>query len=621
MSDEDLPLPLRLVVAAVTAVVAAATVTYLFGSTGVALPMWAIDLLFWGGALLAVAAVWALDRRNGGGAAAGGRSERERGARPVLRFLPLAVLLPAIAVYLKSPRLQMSFHGNLHSAYTYAVLNGQIPPDNPMLSGEPANDYWLFHVLLAAVVHVTRLAPPLAGALLNLVALAGSLFFVSRIAKELGLWPKSALARGCATLVALFAFNLFGVVHVLVDARSSEVTDPLGLSEMVVSGAARSSGLLAKFLNFNGFPVGVFMFLLALFCAVRLTEQITAWSVAGFLAGALGAFAFHVTTGLFALAVLPAAILLSCLITRRRPSWGMTRAAAGVLVPTSLVVLGALLHYALTAASALEETGSLGFSKLNLTRFLGVAYPVLPLFLIGAWWAVRARAASRVLVGLVAAGGALLACFALLPGENQYKFDFLALLAGGFVALAAWRRLWEGDRTRVIAGVLAALALALVAANQTYTALSYGRSRMADDGSIAYDGRDVVGGANSGQAPAWEWIKDNTSPEAIVVVPLTSRDRARFLALSQRRAYVVKGGIYTSGNTEFEHRRRIVQTLYSRRASDDARSSALGRLVLDLGETEAILAATRSNARTIGGLGLPLVFSEGSTTLYELTRD
>jgi hypothetical protein len=620
MNDEDIPLTLRVLVAVVCAVVAAATFIYVCGVLGVALPMWAIDGLFWGGSVAAGAFVFLQARRSDS------RPPEERethGWRSAAFALPLVVLVPAIVVYLRSPRLQMSFHGYLHSAYTYAVLNGAIPPDNPLLAGEPANDYWLFHVLLSSIVHVTHLAPPLAAALMNVASLLGSIYLVSRIARAVGVLPSSPIARGCIALVTMFAFNLFGAVHALFgNGAKSGVDDPMGLGSMVLFGAPRMSGLLAKFLNFNGFPVGVFMFLFALLFAVRMTNRISGWDLLGFLGGALGALAFHVTTGLFTLTALPGAVALSYLLMRGRPQWRMSRATGLVIGAAGVVALAALGHYTFSVASALEGAGAaLEISTTNVTRWFGVTYPLIPLFLLGAYWGIRSRRREVAMLGIVVAGGALLSWFTSLPGENQYKFDFLATLAGVFVALIGWQRLFRSDRTRSIAWAAAGLALVLVVANQVIIAVGYGRSHLAAEKSIAYDGMDVVGGPASQQADAWEWIRDNTPTDAIVIVPLVSKDQARFLPISQRRAYVVRGGPYTAGNPTYEGRKDVLQAIYSPTTEPVARIKAFLRMRDGAGPDAAILAVPRSHQEQVRALELAVLHVSGGTVLYDLKTD
>ena len=621
MSDESPP-TLKVLIGIASSLVLAAAGIYLSSLLGLDPWMWVVDVVFWGGAAGAVGFVLVVQRRGQPASADGTSSWRDRARGAFVFLVPFAALLPGMIVFLRSPRLLMSFHGYLHSAYTYEILHGHFPPDNPLLAGEPANDYWLFHVLLASVVHVTRLAPPIAAALLNIAALCASVFLVSWIARSLRLWPVGRAAGAMTALFVLFGLNLFGVVHALVtNGFASSVEDP-NLNYMALAGAARSAGLFGKYLNFNGFPLGVAFFLLAIGCAVRMTTRVTPLFVTGFLAGSLGAVAFHVTTGAFALAALPAGIVVSCLAIRRMPKWEMSPRMTLLVALAGVVVLATFGHYALTAAGALEATASIDlWAGSNAERVFGVTYPLLPLFVLGLIWAAREKRGDLLMLSGVALFGVLLSLVVLLPGKNQYKFDYLGGFALALVALAGWRILRERTSGRIaaLAGVLGIVGVGLVLANQLYTAFGYQHLVITADKSIVYDGTNVLGGGSSPQSEAWEWIRDNTPNDAVVVVPFMSKDLARFLPISQRIAYVVKGGPYTAGNQEFLERRKVVRTLYSSTASIRDRTNALAALLRDAEGKRTIVAVPRTHYDAIQDLGAQRVYDQGGTRLYDVT--
>ena len=539
--------------------------------------------------------------------------------------LPFAVLLPGIMAVLRSPRLQMSFHGFLHSAYTYQIVNGVVPPENPLLPGNPANDYWLFHVLIAGLVHSLRVAPPLVSVLVNLAALTAAAFLIAGILRRLRLWPASPLVKGFALLFVLFALNLIGVLNawgseVIVDEPTFR--DP-SLAPMVHIGGARSAGIFGKFLNFNGFPIGVAFFLLALSSALRLTKRIDAWPLVGFASGLLGALAFHVTTGAFALAVLRAALIISMLVFRQPLERSLNRSRIALIGGLSLVAATFLGHYLLVTANALEGSTEVDLvNGRNLLRLFLLTAPLIPFFVLGVVLAFRTRRRDLLLLSLVTVGGAILACVLILPGGNQYKFDYLSAFPMALLALAGWKLLRDSGRTWLsyTAVGVAICAVLLTMGNQLYTSFAYLGSPFATEDTIAYKGPNVVGARTDTQAGAWEWLQENSPRDAVVVLPIMSKDEATFLAISQRVPYAMRGAIYTSGYQEFDDRTARVKRLYSEATSDALKRSALAAVRRDVGDRPLFIAAAQAENASVDGiaLGLERVFSSEEIELFRV---
>ncbi|MDQ4143063.1 MAG: hypothetical protein M3198_04830 [Actinomycetota bacterium] len=594
MRSEDHSLALTLGTVASSAIVVGAVLVYLFSLFEVSLSIWLLDVLFIGGVTVSIVGAVLVSKRESAEPKQR-RALRHRVRELAFFFLPLGVLLPGIVIVLLNPRLQMSFHGYLHSAYTYEVIQGHIAPENPLLAGEPPNDYWLFHVLLGSIVHVTRLAPPLAATMVNLAALGASVAIVCWILASIGLWPRGPVARSCSAMFVLFGLNLFGLIHVLINQGRgvSPGNDPL--DTMLLAGVARSAGLFGKYLNFNGFPLGVAFFLLALGCALRMTSVISPLPLVGFLTGCLGAVAFHVTSGLFALVVLPIAFGAACLVTRRLPRLEISaREALAIGVPAA-VSTGALAHYVLGLAGALEGSPQVHlWVGENAARFVGLVYPLLPFLALGIWWAGRERRTDLVMLGAIAMIGAIFSLAFVLPGQNQYKFDYLGGFALVLVALAGWSKL-RASGTRwvaVAATALAVISLGLLLAKQVYTGFGYERSELVRDKTLAYDGINVIDALHR-PSRAWDWIRENTPTRTIVVGPPARKDQARFLPISQRTAYVIKGGPYTVGSPEFAERKRTVAALYSPNRSARSKSAALDEVVEDSGQRHVVIAVPR----------------------------
>ena len=638
MTSGGATLALRLGVGAAMVMVLVAVAAYAGSSVAGSFPIWLVDALLWGGLVAAAAVVLTLARRSAvGGHARDADEEQSSGragrvGRVVASSIPFVVLMPGLIALARSPRLQMSFHGYLHSAYAYQAIQGHLPPDNPLLAGEPANDYWLFHVLLAAISHTLRIAPPVAASIVNIAALLACLGAIAWILGRVSLFPRNFFLRSCAILFVLFGHNLFGLVHAGANGLAGETaTDAAGIGTMVWSGAARSAGLFAKFLNFNGFPLGVAFFILALAGSVALTRAISMSSVVCVLTGLVGALSFHTTTGVFAVAVLPISIGGAWLITRRAPIREVSTRRVVAIACSGAALLLVIGHYVAHAATSLEESASLDlWHHANVLRFLGATYALWPLTVVGTIAALRARRSDVVLLALVALIGAICSCIAVLPDDNQYKFDYLTAIPLAIVALSAVEIVAarNGPWRSSPAVALGATAIVLTLGNQLYQGIAYLRSPMAAQQTLAYDGLNVVGEEGTPHAHAWEWIQENTASDAVVVTPIVGKNRAPVLAMSQRLIYVLDGGLFTAGNPEYVSRERAVEAIYSSTARREAKIEAFDVIRADLASRPVIVAVpldpkiprvTEHDFDLEPEHDLELVYDRGGTRLYRLT--
>jgi len=106
----------------------------------------------------------------------------------------------------------------LHAAIVSRILSGVVPPDSPMMAGQPANYYWLYHFYSAALMRLTGLSVYQVFAVLNvhafvLFALAGY-----RIASRL---TASVFGRFSAVWMLVFGLNAFGWIIFLASGSAN----------------------------------------------------------------------------------------------------------------------------------------------------------------------------------------------------------------------------------------------------------------------------------------------------------------------------------------------------------------------------------------------------------------
>ncbi|MEW6268677.1 MAG: hypothetical protein AB1689_05195, partial [Thermodesulfobacteriota bacterium] len=571
--------------------------------------------------------------------------------RPGLfRALPLLALMPAIVAVLGSVRLQISHHGYFHSAYVYQVLAGHVPPENVTLPGYASNTYWPYHALLAALVALLSIPPPLAAALLNLALLAGTLGFAWLLVREL----HGPVPRGFAPALALFAVfgaNAFGWLHALLLGSAGL---PLQPRAMVLFGDVRLATLLAKFANFTGASLGVYFYVFLVLVAVRvLRRRARGFDLVLAALALLGTLALHAITGAFVAAGFPPAMAVAALLAARRApgesgkvlawrSLGDLRAPLAGLAARRglrmallvLLVLGApVLAFMAHASSEFPEAPRIGLPDAYALSVVAVSYPLLPFFGAGVVRALRRRDAAVSFLALVCVGGYALASVLSISGRNEYKFIYLGSVALCLVALEPITALLRCSASgwRRAGRAVAVLALLLACVNVALFGVALLRSPGFADATFAYRGRHVVAEPPAMVPPGtgleyhdlFEWIRGHTAPETVVVTPLLMRDRSVLYVLAERLPYVVDGMHYNRGLPEFARRAELVAALYDVAAPAEQRAAALAAIRASLPGRPLVLVYPRRLARRFdpAGAGLERVHRGRRGDVYAFAPD
>ncbi|MFQ5589848.1 MAG: hypothetical protein ACE5HE_01680 [Phycisphaerae bacterium] len=121
----------------------------------------------------------------------------------------MALVLGAAVVVIHriNPRSLINYHGLVHTAIVYSVLDTGIPPDNPMAAGLPLPYYWVYHAVLAGVVRLVGCPPVAAAEIVNVAALLVMVIVFGSLGRVLlGRAGGGLLALG----LALFAVNPLG---------------------------------------------------------------------------------------------------------------------------------------------------------------------------------------------------------------------------------------------------------------------------------------------------------------------------------------------------------------------------------------------------------------------------
>jgi hypothetical protein len=378
-------------------------------------------------------------------------------------LLLLLGLSPAALIYLTNPCVRIyQAHGFAHVSMMYQILNGFVPPDNPLLGGEPQLYPWMHGLLTAGLVFAFRIPPTFAFALINLLALAGSLTLVYRAAHRMSASRVAGALSATLSVLGLTFLNQGAVTYVL-----RGLTGPAWF-EWRALGAD-------KFTNVNAMPLGILFFALFVYSLVRIfsASETGVRPHVWLLVSVVGSGLFYplVWTGLIASFC---AVVVTVAVFRGNGALGTLGrllAVAGVgtllLLPYFRQISGGSGAPALSMIPGSARSGAsfllapdLRFVSLKLARW---SLYVLPLSVLLVWkrraLAAAWRSQPRVWTALwaVAATGSGLYVLVTVtpPLSNEYKYLVLACMPLGIAGGLALSELY---RTRA---ALCALVLAL----------------------------------------------------------------------------------------------------------------------------------------------------------------
>ena len=532
--------------------------------------------------------------------------------RRILLWLILGGALLLSAAYIASPALVFrSAHSFLHASITYQIMNGEVPPGEPLLAGYAARYPWGTHLVAAHMSGLLRITPFHSFAVLNIVSFALTITLVYGISR---LIIRDRLANLLSVLLSTFAITI-------------PYATILGWLGADIPIEIRGIPALKKFLNMNCVPVGLVFFLLFVYSLMAfLAGERRLRYMAGIAAGALGCGFFYppFLPGALAgaLAALVAALLLrsdfgrGAGIGRALFAVGITGACAVVLLPYLRQISGGV--------SGTVDLFSRRYVVENLLKYLIVTIPLFAVILLGCaagrkgvdrpaavilWAVLIANAAGYVLVHM--------------PLENEYKFLMLSVLClgilGGIGFSLALRRYSK-------AAVIAMLAVFVM------TGLMHAEWRLArgEDLGFTYRMGDVDLYAEDAEARALhQYIRDSTSTAGVFIdtevdIPVFGRRRI-FVPMKKTRGRrqagygqvdMILGFQSGYGLSTLDRRRQIADRIYHGQGTGirDIREELLACGHGDRPEIY-VVARSESHMELLGKAGCEPVFVSPGGTL------
>ena len=549
--------------------------------------------------------------------------------RALLPLLPLLVFLPMFQAELASPTLQILNHGDMHVGYVHELLYRTTPAENIFVPGYPANFYWLYHALLAALVQATGWAPPLVASLLSIIAICSSFYWLARILVGLGLAKLRSLYLGLLVVLVYCAVNITGALTLL-GAWLDGAYHSNSVRIMLLPGAdPRLHSVMGKVMNFTSTALGIMCFIAALQICLRFlrgelnrldmivlgacsalclaVRQTAALTIVLVLlgGGAAVGFGLHFDRGTRGT---PPLQLLKETVRRLHP-----RFVAIWLFSCAFLTLP-LLHYYVSFTATSQVGISLQLVVPGNIRMLGAALLVfLPLLALQTLLALRDRSWVNLFLPVSAWLGLLLTAVLLLPNGDQHKIVYyvsILVTLSALLALQSLARTW--DRGRIQPAKLFLLCLVALAIGKVMQVTRYNDAR-ARELAFVYENSHITyldGYIDGERMPAYAWMRENTHADAIVVLPLNIGKYEHML--HERQVYVRKSQYWFTDNIPaYADRVSHVQQLYNEETSDQLYTVVLDGMRAELPGRffYAVIADAQVPAQIMASRGAERVFA------------
>ncbi len=559
--------------------------------------------------------------------------------RALLPLIPLLVFVPLFQAELSSPTLQVMNHGDMHVGYVHELLYRATPAQNIFVPGYPANFYWLYHAILAALVKVTGWAPPLVASLVTIIAICSSLYWLACVLVALGLAKRHSLSLGLLIVLVYCAVNLTGVLT-LVAAFLQDGTIPSGVRSMLLPGADRRlHSVMGKVMNFTSTATGILCFIVSLqICLHFLQGKLNRLDAAVLSACVALSLAVRQTAALIIVLALlggGAAVGFSLLFDRgaRHSTARLVRETVRRLQPRFVVIwLGSsafltlpLLHY----YAKFSETNGVGleirlFDAANISMLGAALLVFLPLCLLQMLFALRDRSWISLFLPSSAWLGLLLTASLLLPNGDQHKAVYyvsILVTLSALLALQMLERNWDRGRIQPVRWVT--LFLFVLALGKVIQVTRYydGRARQL---TFVYENSHITyldGYMPGNRIPAYTWIREHTHVDAVIVLPLTVHKYEHML--HERQAYVRRSQYWFTDNIPaYAERVSHLQHIYAEESSDAHYSAVMDAMRAEMPGRDlyVVLAESDVAPAIMGGAGAELVYENdaGGAHVYLL---
>lgn len=495
---------------------------------------------------------------------------------PIAKTLP--IFIPGVYASFFFVQLQIGTHGGYHLGYVYQILNNLIPPENVALPGYPANIYWLYHALIAAILNLSNIpAPKISSTIINMFALVGSFYWTNKTLMAIDLKNKSPFRVSCYAIFIVFGLNLFFSVHILINYFIEVNTLPNNLLEFfknsnprIMGSDIRLSNLYMKYLNFNSAPLGIMYFLAALYYVlVILRDKLTLHSILFLMLSVVGALVFHATNGIFILITFPIALIITFLYFNKnnlKNVYNSIKTLDWILlsIVASILFIPILHHIYLAAMAMPPDPHQINHRLHSLKTLLLSTYPLFLLSAIAIYCEIKKLNKLTLFLILLNLLGFVLAILVYLPGNNQYKFIFLSSIPICILIIISLENIYytSGKRVQLTLKFAFSIVLICLLLNILFVGIYRFESPRLGDEIYYYEGKQVHLKSGVQNKDVYEWLRKNTPKDTIIILPLEAKDQSKIYIIAERLPYVVCGHLFVEGFEEYSNRIENIMTFF-----------------------------------------------------------
>lgn len=428
-------------------------------------------------------------------------------------WLLLWGLSPVILVYALNPDFRVySFHSFMHGGIVYQILNGKIPPPDPLVAGQATHYPWGFHMLAAGLSRLLRVSPFISMALLNIISLLLVMVFIYKISQLL------IVSRRAGILAVIGA--VFGSTPV--------VPELLRMLPKTIPTEIRGIPMLHKFISVNPLPIGLVLFLPAVYAAIRLFQGKRLVVNTLLVAGSALATGFVYPAFLPGIAA-GVGLGFIVIVALRTAGLGRSGLAGGMLTVAALAVAGLILRPYLTSIGSGTVSNMQILDRrsvvANLARWVTTLAPVTVLIVLNLRQ-LTARLDRRgllvVAVVAVASAGVYLAIH--LPFDNEYKLLLISMVMLGMLGGLAFDAMLERYRRPAVLALV--IVFIIPALRVTWLRAVRGRKVPSTYVERGMNTEPV----DSEEAEFYRWIRTDTAANSVFIdsgleIPVLGRRR------------------------------------------------------------------------------------------------
>lgn len=458
--------------------------------------------------------------------------------RALLPLVPMLVLMLAFLIMLSHPSLLAIAHIDLYFSNVIQAFHRFTPLENVFVPGYPANHYWLFYALIAAIVKLTSADTLTVISAINFVYLASALLWLARVILALKLAAPRTVYLGIAVIFVFSALNATGPLSNLAHLLRGSF-EWGNLRDTLLSGADRRlHSVFVKVFNASAMTLGLAAFTAAFFVCLKIVrERFDILSLVLLSASGIAALGVMPVVTLFVVCVLLAGMVLTAIFAWRISTECMSTAlddfldsvkalnpwAALVWLGLSLMLSLPLLHY-FDQFTANYQSGMsyVFFSPINLRMTIASSVLLLPLVGLQIAFAFKSPTPTRVYMAFCSILGLLLVLGVMGMDQNQYKLHYLLCMMFSLAALLLVEQIGRQRRGfwRVALWIYVAGLVALALLNSAYGLFAIAEGVVRQSGSAVFDGIHIQPTDEyGGRLPTFYWIRENTPRNAIVIVP------------------------------------------------------------------------------------------------------